>query len=657
MTASDRAAAQAERMRPEDALKRCDAEIRLHPALAAPHVQRGIVLQSLQKPGEALQSYESAIRLDPGFADAHYHRANLLGSLRRFDEAVAGYDRATSTRPDFAPAWNNRARALRALRRLEEALESCERAIALDPAQADAHVNHGNVLMELDRSEDAFVSYGRAIALAPDLAEAHYNRANAAARLGRAEDALRDFDRAVALRPGFAEAHHARANALEKLGRLVEALASFDRAAALKPDLAESYNNKGNILCRLGRRAEAVDSYTSAVRNRPGYALAWSNRGSALKDIGRLEEALESCDRAIALAPGLAAAHHNRGTILKGLKRLSDAVGSFDRAIVCAPDFADAHRNKAIATLLMGDFAQGWQLYERRNTGTAAFPAASGQPWTGDEKLDGRTLLIRAEQGFGDTFQFCRYARLAADRGARVTLAVQDPLVALLKCLEPTVTVTSLSEAVSDSDYHIALLSMPRAFRTDAHSIPANIPYLAADPVRIAAWRARIATQGFRVGICWQGAIGGDVDIGRSFPVRQFETLAGMPGIRLISLQKNAGAEQLRDLPAGMSVETFGDALDPGPAAFVDTAAVMENLDIIISSDTAVAHLAGALGRPIWVALSHVPDWRWLMDRDDSPWYPTMRLFRQSERNDWTGAFAAMKNSLPELLSAHGRCP
>jgi len=506
--------------------------------------------------------------------------------------------------------------------------------------------------MELDRAEDALLSYGHAALLKPDLAEAHFNRANAAARLGRQQDALEGYDRTLVLKPGFAEAHHARANALEKLGRLSEALDGFSRAAALKPALAEAHNNKGNVLCRLGRHAEAVESYTRAVRARPGYALAWNNLGSALRHLGRLEEALESCDRAIALAPAIAAAHYNRGNVLKALERLPESIESYDRAIALAPEFADAHKNRATTTLLMGDFERGWERYERRNA-RVSIPPNSGSIWTGEENLDGKSLLIWAEQGFGDTFQFCRYASLLADRGGRVTLAVQDPLVAILKCLEPAVAVTGLGNAPAGFDCCISLMSIPHALRTCSHNIPAAIPYLRADPDRTRQWRDRIGTQGFKIGICWQGAAGGEVDIGRSFPVRHFETLTDIPGLRLISLQKNAGVEQLRELPAGMNVETFGDTLDPGPEAFVDTAAIMENLDLVITSDTAAAHLAGALGRPAWVALSRVPDWRWLLDRSDSPWYPTMRLFRQSRSGDWPEVFAAIKASLLESLSTN----
>jgi tetratricopeptide (TPR) repeat protein len=575
----------------------------------------------------------------------------------RLEEALRLCEAEIRRRPRFAPAWTAKARALRALRRLGEALQSCDKAIELQPDDLEANLVRGNVLMELDRPEDALPSYERAVVLKPDLAEAHYNRANATARLGRQQDALQGYDRAIAIKPGFAEAHHARANALEKLGRLNEALEGFNRAAALKPELAEAYNNKGNILCRLGRHAAAVESYTRAVRARPGYALAWNNMASALKDMGRFEAALESCDRAIAIVPGFATAHHNRGNVLKALKRLPEAIRSFDRAIELAPDFAGAHRNRATTTLLMGDFERGWEYYECRETCAATRPEW-GSRWTGNESLEGKSLLILAEQGFGDTIQFCRFAPLAAARGGKVTLAVQDPLVALLGCLRPEIAITALSAVVpSKFDYHIPLLSMPRVFHTHTDNIPANIPYLSADPGRIEAWKARMGMHGFRIGISWQGAVGGEIDIGRSFPVSHFETLAAIPRLRLISLQKNAGLEQLRDLPAGMNVETLGDELDPGTEAFFDTAAVMESLDLVITSDTAIAHLAGALGRPVWVALSHVPDWRWLLDRDSSPWYPTMKLFRQPRRNDWAGAFAAMKTSLLALFSANRSIP
>lgn len=634
----------------EEALKRCDAEIRRSPRLAAAHCRRGVVLQSLGRYGEALDCHERAIRLDPGFGEAHYRKGNLLTGLRRLEEALASYERALACTKDFAPAWNGKARALRALGRLDEALLNCDTAIGLEPGDADAHLNRGNVLMELGRHEHALGSYDRAIALKPDLPEAHNNRGNALRRLGRNVEALESFEHAVTFRPAFAEAHHAKGNILADLNRADEAVLSYDRAIDLRPGLAEAHNNRGMALHRLGHFDEALKSYDRAIAVKSAYALALNNRSTTLRELDRLEDALRDCVRATALDPGLAEAHYNKGNILKGLKRPDDAIRAYDSAIALRPALAEARWNKAICTLLMGRFTEGWPLYEQRQLRLEPAAPAGQTLWTGAEKLGGRSLYVRGEQGFGDTIQFCRYALLAAERGADVVVAVQNPLVRLLKSLGPAIRVVDVAAAATELDLHVALLSMPLAFGTDAQTIPGKTPYLAAEPQKILDWKARVGGDGFKIGICWQGAKGGEVDVGRSFPVRHFARMAAIPAVRLISLQKGDGVEQLLELPAAMKVESFGDELDPGPDAFVDTAAIMENLDLVITSDTAVAHLAGALGRPVWVALSFVPDWRWLLDRCDSPWYPTMRLFRQTERGDWAGVFATMEGQLISML-------
>ncbi|HEX3430115.1 MAG TPA: tetratricopeptide repeat protein [Rhizomicrobium sp.] len=635
----------------EEALQRCEAEIRRKPRLAAAHFRRAMVLQSLKRFAEALESHDRATRLDPAFAEAHYRKANLLMASRRPEAALASYDCALAVAQDFAPAWNDRARALRALRRSGEALASCDRAITLQPSDSDFHLNRGNVLMTLARPGDAAESYQRAIALRPDLVEAHFNLGNAFRQIGRTTEALESFDRAIDLRPQFAEAHHSKASVLADLNRPDEAVTSFDHAIALKPELAEFYNNRGIALHRLGRFDEALESYSNAIAKRPGYALAFHNRGATLRELGRLDEALQDCTRAIGLDPGFAEAIYNRGNVLKGLRRPDEALRDYDRAIALRPGLAEAHWNRAVCTLLMGRFEEGWPLYEKRPRRPELPPSlATRTVWSGAESLERKTLYVHAEQGLGDTIQFCRYALPAAEKGGEVILAVQDPLVRLMRSLGPKVRIVGATADPPPSDFRIALPSMPFAFHTDANSVPAQIPYLTSEPENVRRWKARIGSEGLRIGICWQGAKGGDVDIGRSFPVHHFAGIARLPGVRLISLQKGAGAEQLLDLPAGMNVQTFGNDLDAGADAFVDTAAVMENLDLVITSDTAVAHLAGALGRPVWLALNFVPDWRWLLDRTDSPWYPTMRLFRQTVRGDWQGVFAAMEAQIAGLL-------
>jgi hypothetical protein len=300
----------------------------------------------------------------------------------------------------------------------------------------------------------------------------------------------------------------------------------------------------------------------------------------------------------------------------------------------------------------MGRLEDGWPEYEWRKRkpepqGSITFP----QPvWSGRENVSGKTLFVHVEQGLGDTIQFCRYVPLAQARGAEVIFAVQDGLMRLMKTLSPSIRLLGQEGMLPGFDYHITLLSMPLAFGTTLKTCPVEIPCLRAEPDRVEKWWARLGSHGFRIGICWQGNPKGVVAVGRSFPLRCFGPIAAIPDVRLISLQKYEGTDQLADLPVGMRVETLGEEFDSGPDAFVDSAAVMECLDLVITSDTAIAHLAGALGRPVWVALKRVPDWRWLLDRSDTPWYPTMTLFRQQQRGDWAGVFEAMRGQLIERI-------
>ena len=274
------------------------------------------------------------------------------------------------------------------------------------------------------------------------------------------------------------------------------------------------------------------------------------------------------------------------------------------------------------------------------------FTPRDGPTWTGAEDIAGKTLFIEAEQGLGDTIQFCRYAPLVAERGAKVVMTAQQSLVELLKSLDPRVTIVPVGEMPAQFDYHSALLSLPLAFGTTVETIPAAIPYLKADPARVARFRERIGTSGFRIGICWQGSYIAGI---RSFPLASFEDIAALPDVRLISLQKGAGTEQMEGLPPGMAVEALGDGF---PLDFSDTAAAMEALDLVISCDTSVAHLAGALGRPCWTVLRHGADWRWLTGRSDTPWYPGMRLFRQPAPGDWYGVFRQMTAEIGDILRA-----
>jgi tetratricopeptide (TPR) repeat protein len=637
----------------EEAVRNYDKTLALSPDHWQAHGNRGNALLALNRPGDAIASFDRAIALNPRFAEAYSNRGNALRALGRLEEAVHDYGRAIELAPRFAEGFNNKGCLLRDLKRPLEALKDFDRAIALKPNLAEAHFNRGNALQELGRLADALQSFEHALAIRSDYPEAWNNKGYVLKELNRPGDAVASLDRAIALRANFAEAHSNRGNALRALKRYEDAIQSCDRAIKLKPDLVEAHYNKGNALQELGRDAEALANYDRALMLDPDFASTYNGRGNALKGLHRLEESLASYEEAIARKPDFAEAHNNMGNVLKELGRIEDSLHSYDRAIELKTDFVETYWNKSICTLLTGDFEAGWPLYEWRKRKAEPFGASPylQRIWSGLEPLEGKTLFIHAEQGLGDTIQFCRFAILAREKGAKIILAVQEPLVHLLQNLGPNITTIALSDAPPEFDCQTALMSLPLAFGTGG-GCPIQIPYLGAASGRVERWRDRIGEHGFRIGICWQGNRQAKIDVGRSFPLRHFESIAAIPGVRLISLQKNDGLEQLSDLPQGMIVETTGGDFDAGSGAFIDTAAIMMSLDLVITSDTAIAHLAGALGRPVWVALQHIPEWRWLLDRFDSPWYPTMRLFRQRHRGDWPGVFADIAAELCRIVMA-----
>ena len=640
--------------RPEEALENYDRALTFKPDYADALNSRGNVLNVLKRPEEALESYDRALTFKPDYAETLNNRGNVLYALKRPKDALESYDRALTIKPDYLEALNNRGNVLYALERLEEALESFERALIVKPDYAEALNNRGNVLYVFKRLEEALESYDRALTIKPDYAEALNNRGNALRDLKQPEKALESYDRALAIKPDYAGALNNRGIALSDLGRPDEALESYDRALAIMPDYAEALNNRGNVLCVFKRLEEALESYDRALTIKPDYAEALCNRGSALRDLKQPEKALGSYDRALAIKPNYAEALNNRGIALGDLRRHEEAFVSFNHALAIKPDYADAYFNKGAYKLLLGDFEEGWRLYEwrKRRKDQQVVPRVYSQPiWLGQEDIAGKTLFVYWEQGLGDSIFFCRYVKLAEAQGAKVILSTPDSLRRLLEHLTPTVQLIGSKTSPPHFDYHIPLPSMPLAFKTTEGTIPAHVPYLRAEPDRVVRWRDKIGNDGFKIGIAWQGSQG-KVDFGRSFSVHNFRSIAKIPKVRLISLQKNTGVEQLSDLRPGMTVETLGEDFDVGLDAFVDTAAVMESLDLIISSDTSIAHLAGALGRPTWVALKHIPDWRWLLDRTDSLWYPTMRLYRQTSRDDWGGVFGRIAADVAKIKEA-----
>jgi len=405
------------------------------------------------------------------------------------------------------------------------------------------------------------------------------------------------------------------------------------------------------VLQGSGRPAEAEAEYRRAIALDPDYASAFHNLGNTLVSLGRFEAAIATFRRVVELEPGHPQAHKALGHAYRETGALEPAISAFSRHLSVAPDDANGRFNRGLTRLLAGDFEAGWPDYEcRRTTGSEA--ASSERRWDGGD-LDGRSILLWAEQGFGDTLQFVRYARDLAARGGRVLLQVQPGLRALCGTAPGIERVIAFGDELPAFDRHARLLSLPHLLGTRLTSIPSPVPYLSAEPGRVAAWRRRLAGRpGLRVGLAWQGNPTIALDQGRSLPLATLLPLTRVPGVRLISLQKHQGREQLADLPEGTALEDFTDEADQGPDAFVDTAAIMECLDLVISPDTAVVHLAGALGRPVWLLLKRVPEWRWMLRREDSPWYPTHRLFRQARRGDWSPVVDRVAGDLARLAQA-----
>jgi tetratricopeptide (TPR) repeat protein len=599
----------------------------------------GIIAAQTGGTQRAVELFRKAIALNERVASIHRNLGHALLELGAPNDALLCYERAIALGPDDAESHNGCGLALHELQRFEESIKRYDRAIALNPKFADAYYHRGLALQNLKRFHDSLECYERAIAFKPNFVEAYSNRGGVLRRLERPAEALASYDRAIALKPENAAGYVSRGNVLQELGRLDEALASFDKAIAIKPDFAEAYSNRGNVLRKLNRFDEAFISFEKSIALKPDSAEVYINRGNALRDLGRLDEAVISFEKSIALKSDSAEVYINRGDALLELNRTSEALVSFDKAIALNPNLAVAHWNRALTLLRIGDFDQGWKEYEWRGKVHATWVRAHDFPahllWLGEQSIEGKTIVLHAEQGFGDTIQFARYVPMVAALGAKVIVEVQPQLKMQLSTVKGADQVIGKGEELPAFDWHCPLLSLPLAFKTRLETIPTNTPYLSAPKERVAVWATRLPKSDLpRIGVVWGGNPEFIDDKTRSIGLAPLVPLLSTPGFQFVSIQKDlrAGDEEiLRNHP---QVIHLGDEL----ADFADTAAIMsQQLDLIISSDTAAVHLAGALGRPLWVLLRHTPDWRWMLERVDNPWYPSARLFRQNTAGDWAG--------------------
>ncbi len=592
----------------------------------------GIIYAQRKDYTQALKYLEAAIKVNPQNGIAHSNLGNVLFELGQFEKALNAYDHAIKLTPTYAEAWSNKGNALYELQRYEEALGHHDRAIALNPSYAEAWSNKGNALYELQRYEEALGHHDRAIALNPFYAEAWSNKGLVLNHLKDFKNALAHHDKAISLRPMSAKAWINKGMTYSELEQHQDALALYDQAIAINPNLAEAWTNKGNAVFALGHHKESIEHHQKAIQLRPDYVQAWYN---------------------------IAISH-------AALKNYQESIRSYEQAIQLKADYAMAYWNKSLVELIIGDLHNGWQNFEARafiqNSPLRTNYNLISRLKTPADAI-GKKILIWSEQGLGDAIQFCRYVPELEKLGADVTFVTPAALTTLMESLDAAIQITDNCVDLSGFDFQAPLMSLPLIFSTEIATIPNPLPYLKPNPIKQKAWEDRLGARGpLRVGLVWNGGFRPDqpemraVNERRNIPLETIARLQYLNNIEFYSLQKGDPAESELDRDK-TSLWPANNLLNFAPELkdFSDTAALIANLDLVISVDTSTAHLAAALGKPTWILNRYDSCWRWLEDRTDSPWYSSVRLYRQKTPGNWEEVMDAVGKDLKVLAQQHGQ--
>jgi Flp pilus assembly protein TadD len=508
-------------------------------------------------------------------------------------------------------------------------------------SQSNPTSDDGVALAQKGNIPEAEQSFRRSLEQSPDDPVAHHNYAVFLSGQNRPAEATEHYQQTLRLRPHYVEA-------LRNFGILLSSQKQYDQAVGhlwhavkLCPDDIQTLYTLGTTLLSARRSEEAIPALRQAVRLSPTDVTLHNQLGLVFFDAGRFAEAEETFLNTLRIDPRFASAHNNLGSLCKAMGRVQEALGCFELALALEPDSAKIKWNRALTLLADGDYEHGWEEYEwrwkRPETPPKKFPVLL---WNG-EPLQDRRILLHAEQGLGDTIQFIRYANLVKQLGVHVLFECPAPLAGVLKKAPGVDQMIIEGQPIPPFDCHAPLLGLPRLLKTTLANVPATVPYITPEPDRVAQWRDRLKTMTkpgeLLIGVVWQGNPHHQWDHFRSLPLICYEPLGRIPGVKLVSLQRGPGIEQIEVFQklTGNMLAVPSDGQQTTPEHLSDTVAIMMNLDLIITVDTAPAHLAGALGKKVWVAMSFVADWRWMVDRADSPWYPTMRLFRQKTHGDW----------------------
>ena len=595
---------------------------------AKSHAKKGKTAEAQNLYQGVLQAFPKNKRAQKGLAALNQSSASVNGppqdainqllNLYNQGQLAAAVEQATALTRQYPEAfivWNILGAANKGLGRADEASAAFKKVTVLNPNYVDGFNNLGVTLKDQGKLDKAIEAYNKALSLKPDYAKAYNNMGIALNDQSKHEEAIEAYNKALLLKPDYADAYYNMGTVFKDQGKLEEAIEVYNKALSFNPDYAEAYNNMGNALKLKGKSEEAIGAYNKAIAIKPDYADAYNNMGIALNDQSKQEEAIEA----------------------------------YNKALLLKPNYADAYYNMSFAYNLQGEFQKGLELFEwrlKKKDFGVRLPRDE-LSWDGSKAIEGKQFVIYEEQGLGDIIQFCRYLPLLEQKGAKITFKVKQKLHTLLYTLDCNVVLTESFPNEKKINFEAPLMSLPYLFKTNLETIPEMASYLSADHLKVVSWGKRLSKDKFKIGICWQGSKN-KIDVGRSFPLSLFEGISGLPNVELISLHKGEGEEQIKEIKFDLT--NLGDDFDAGDDAFIDTAAVMANCDLIITSDTAIAHLSGALGCQTWVALKHSPDWRWMLDRNDSPWYPTMTLYRQKQRGNWKYVFDEMKQDLGLLL-------
>jgi tetratricopeptide (TPR) repeat protein len=601
--------------------------------------------------------YKKILKDDPEHADALHLLGVISYQTDNNQRAVEYIERAITKNPSASFYHNNLGNALMNLNELDKAIQCFKEALRLNPDNVEACNNLGNAFRKMGSREKALEHYTKAIDIKPDYIGAINNLANLLKEQGKIEEAITHYRMAIKLKPDLAEAYYNLGTALEEAERFDESVEQYSKAISMNPQLADAYNNLGNVLKKKKMTEAAARKYKKAVLLRRDFAEAYNNLGDVYRMLGRLDEAVEQCQKAIRIKSSDERFYLNFGNTLLDQGKYQEAMEQYEKAINMKPDFAEAHYSRGMVLLTQGRLGEGWKEYEWRLRSKEiskdiGYKLSKTPEWDGSP-LDGKTILIVSEQGVGDHIQFARYIPLVKERGGRVVFESRYNLIRLFEGYEGIDILLEESpniESDTNPDVRIQLLSLPLLFATKLDTIFADVPYLKVDAETSGKWKSRIDSNLFKVGLVWSGNSYHKNDHNRSCNLSDFAPLTDIPGSTFYSLQKGGMRENKEELPNGMHIVDIGKDLHD----FYDTAAAIENLDLVISVDTAVVHLAGALGKPVWTLLPFVPDWRWMLDSNNTPWYPTMRLFRQPILRDWTSVMKQVSLELEKEVLLKG---